>query len=76
MSKPLSELGINAPLQQANRFKNLCCYRNSKQVIPIILNKPEDLVALSKTGTGKTAALDCLCYKWLRWKMKVFKRLY
>lgn len=57
MSKPLSELGISAPLQQALTELNISVATEiQEQVIPIILNQTEDLVALSKTGTGKTAA--------------------
>ena len=57
MSKPLSELGISAQLQQAlNDLKISVATEIQEQVIPILLNQTEDLVALSKTGTGKTAA--------------------
>lgn len=57
MSKPLSELGINAPLQQAlTDLKISVATEIQEQVIPILLNQTEDLVTLSKTGTGKTAA--------------------
>lgn len=57
MSKPLSELGVNTQLQQAlNDLKITVATEIQEQVIPIILNQTEDLVALSKTGTGKTAA--------------------
>src|SRR5690625_8002824 len=57
MSKPLSELGIKAPLQQALADLEISAATEiQEQVIPIILNQTEDLVTLSKTGTGKTAA--------------------
>src|SRR5690625_4251642 len=57
MSKTLSELGINAPLQQAlTDLKISVAIEIQEQVIPILLNQTEDLVTLSKTGTGKTAA--------------------
>lgn len=57
MSKLLSELGINPQLQQAlNELKITEATDIQEQVIPLILNKNEDIVALAKTGTGKTAA--------------------
>ena len=50
MSKPLSELGIKAPLQQALADLEISAATEiQEQVIPIILNQTEDLVALSKT---------------------------
>lgn len=57
MSKHFSELGINE-----NSLKNLAELKISiptdiqQKAIPVILNKIEDVVALAKTGTGKTAA--------------------
>ncbi|AQS93188.1 DEAD/DEAH box helicase [Polaribacter sp. BM10] len=57
MLKQFSELGINNELQ-----KGLIDLEISKpteiqeKVIPIALNNSEDIVALAKTGTGKTAA--------------------
>ncbi|WP_340155681.1 DEAD/DEAH box helicase [uncultured Winogradskyella sp.] len=57
MSKHFSELGINE-----NSLKNLAELKISiptdiqQKAIPVILNKLEDVVALAKTGTGKTAA--------------------
>ena len=53
----LSELGINREIQQAlTELKIETATDIQQQVIPIILNQTEDLVALAKTGTGKTAA--------------------
>ena len=57
MSKHFSELGINE-----NSLKKLAELKISvptdiqQKAIPVILNKKEDVVALAKTGTGKTAA--------------------
>lgn len=57
MSTPFSDLGINKQIQQ-----NLVDLQISvptdiqKKSIPVILNQQEDVVALAKTGTGKTAA--------------------
>ncbi|GAB7256524.1 DEAD/DEAH box helicase [Polaribacter sp. OB-PA-B3] len=57
MLKQFSDLGINSELQ-----KGLIDLEISKpteiqeKVIPIALNNNEDIVALAKTGTGKTAA--------------------
>jgi ATP-dependent RNA helicase DeaD len=57
MSRLLSELGINPQIQQAlNELKITEATDIQEQVIPIILNQNEDIVALAKTGTGKTAA--------------------
>lgn len=57
MSKPLSELGINPQLVQALEDLKISEATDiQEKVIPLILNKTEDVVALAKTGTGKTAA--------------------
>jgi len=57
MSRLLSELGINSQIQQAlNELKITEATEVQEQVIPLILNQNEDVVALAKTGTGKTAA--------------------
>ena len=57
MSRLLSELGINIALQKALTELEITIATDiQEQVIPIILNKKEDVVALAKTGTGKTAA--------------------
>ena len=57
MSILLSELGINPQLQQALKDLDITVATDiQQQVIPIVLNQTEDLVALAKTGTGKTAA--------------------
>lgn len=57
MSKLLSEIGINAPLQHASNDLGITNATDiQEQVIPVILNQIVDIVALAKTGTGKTAA--------------------
>ena len=57
MSKPFSDLGINLPLQQGLANLKISVPTDiQKKVIPVILNHPDDVVALAKTGTGKTAA--------------------
>ena len=57
MSKLLSELGINPQIQQAlNELKITEATDIQEQVIPLILNDNDDIIALAKTGTGKTAA--------------------
>ncbi|WP_051224374.1 DEAD/DEAH box helicase [Flavobacterium tegetincola] len=57
MSKLLYDLGINAPLQKTlNDLEITFATDIQQQVIPIILHQKEDIVALAKTGTGKTAA--------------------
>ena len=57
MSKQFSDLGINKKLQA--RLKDIDIVEPTevqKKVIPFILQRKKDLVALAKTGTGKTAA--------------------
>ena len=57
MSKLLSDLGINPEILQALTELEIATATDiQEQVIPFILNQTEDLVALAKTGTGKTAA--------------------
>jgi ATP-dependent RNA helicase DeaD len=57
MSIHFSDLGINLALQQRlNDLKIITPTEIQEKVIPIILNDKEDIVALAKTGTGKTAA--------------------
>ncbi len=57
MLKSFSDLGIHEPLQ-----KSLAELKFSEptdiqeKTIPVVLNQKEDVVALAKTGTGKTAA--------------------
>ncbi len=57
MSKLFSDLGINQPLQQGLADLQISVPTDiQEKTIPVILNQKEDLVALAKTGTGKTAA--------------------
>ena len=57
MSTLISDLGIIHPLQNALRDLEIMVATDiQEQVMPIILNETEDIVALAKTGTGKTAA--------------------
>ncbi len=57
MSKLLSELAIHPKLLKAlNELEITTATDIQQQVIPLILNQKEDIVALAKTGTGKTAA--------------------
>lgn len=57
MAPLLSNLGINPQLQDAlNDLEITNATAIQAKVIPIILNQNEDIVALAKTGTGKTAA--------------------
>ena len=57
MSKTFSDLGINQQLQQSLATLKISLPTNiQEKVIPVILHKKEDVVALAKTGTGKTAA--------------------
>lgn len=57
MSRLISDLGIIHPLQNALRDLEITVATAiQEEVIPIILEQTEDVVALAKTGTGKTAA--------------------
>jgi ATP-dependent RNA helicase DeaD len=57
MSKQFSELGINESLQKSLADLQITVPTEvQEKTIPHILNQTEDLVVLSKTGTGKTAA--------------------
>ncbi len=57
MARFISDLGIIHPLQKALTDLQITVATNiQEQVIPVILDQKEDLVALAKTGTGKTAA--------------------
>ena len=57
MSKSFTDLGIIPEIQQSlNELKISVPTDIQQKAIPIILNKNEDIVALAKTGTGKTAA--------------------
>jgi len=57
MSKHFSDLGINAQLQESLVELQITIPTDIQvRTIPILLNKTEDIVALAKTGTGKTAA--------------------
>lgn len=57
MSKQFSDLGINELVLKSLVDLNISVPTDiQKKTIPILLNQKEDVVALAKTGTGKTAA--------------------
>lgn len=57
MSRLISDLGIIHPLQNALKDLGITIATDiQQQVVPLILKQERDLVALAKTGTGKTAA--------------------
>ncbi|WP_339874018.1 DEAD/DEAH box helicase [Olleya marilimosa] len=57
MSQQFSSLGINAALQSALADLQITDPTDiQSKVIPVILNNTEDVVAVAKTGTGKTVA--------------------
>ncbi|MBI9042394.1 DEAD/DEAH box helicase [Lutibacter sp.] len=57
MLKRFSDLGINEQLQQGLADLNISVPTDiQEKTIPVILDQKEDVVALAKTGTGKTAA--------------------
>ncbi len=57
MSKTFADLGLNAQIQANIAQLRLTIPTDIQQkTIPVFLNQNEDIVALAKTGTGKTAA--------------------
>jgi ATP-dependent RNA helicase DeaD len=57
MSKRFPELGINEQLEKALADLQISVPTDiQEKSIPVILGQKEDLVAVAKTGTGKTAA--------------------
>ncbi|MDB4241698.1 DEAD/DEAH box helicase [Polaribacter sp.] len=57
MSNRFSDLGINSEIQQSLSALHISVPTDiQEKVIPVILSQTEDVVALAKTGTGKTAA--------------------
>ncbi len=57
MSNTFSDLGINEQVVQSLVDLNISVPTDiQKKTIPILLNQKEDVVALAKTGTGKTVA--------------------
>lgn len=57
MSKQFSDLGINLQIQESLTSLKISVPTDIQQkTIPVLLNQKEDVVALAKTGTGKTAA--------------------
>ncbi len=57
MSKGFSDLGINEQLQAGLTDLQISVPTDIQvKTIPVVLDRKEDVVALAKTGTGKTAA--------------------
>lgn len=57
MSQSFSSLGIHAALQRSLATLNITVPTDiQEKTIPVILTKTDDVVAIAKTGTGKTAA--------------------
>jgi ATP-dependent RNA helicase DeaD len=57
MSNRFSDLGINSEIQQSLSSLQIFVPTDiQEKVIPVILKQKDDVVALAKTGTGKTAA--------------------
>jgi ATP-dependent RNA helicase DeaD len=57
MVNQFSDLGINDQLQQSLADLKISVPTDiQKKTIPVVLHQKEDLVALAKTGTGKTVA--------------------
>ncbi|WP_452232246.1 DEAD/DEAH box helicase [Lacinutrix sp. MEBiC02595] len=57
MSQSFSSLGIHADLQSSLKALNITVPTDiQEKVIPVILSQKDDVVAIAKTGTGKTAA--------------------
>ena len=70
MSKKFSKLGVNEHFQQSLTDLQISVPTDIQvKTIPLILTAKKDIVALAKTGTGKTAAFGlpllqsiCLLY--------------
>lgn len=57
MSKPFSDLGVHKHLQQGLANLQISDPTDIQiKTIPLVLNQSHDLVAVAKTGTGKTVA--------------------
>ena len=57
MSIRFSDLGINQQLQKGLADLQISVPTAiQEKTIPVVLNQKEDVVALAKTGTGKTVA--------------------
>ena len=57
MSNQFSDLGITKEIEQSLEELQITVPTDiQKKCIPVVLTKKDDLVALAKTGTGKTAA--------------------
>jgi ATP-dependent RNA helicase DeaD len=57
MSNRFSDLGINSEIQQSLSVLQISVPTDiQEKVVPVILTQTDDVVALAKTGTGKTAA--------------------
>ena len=57
MSNRFADLGINIEIQESLSALQISVPTDiQEKVIPVILTQTEDVVALAKTGTGKTAA--------------------
>lgn len=57
MSSKFSSLGIHPSLVKSLDTLNIIAPTDiQEKTIPVILNQTDDVVALAKTGTGKTAA--------------------
>jgi len=57
MSQQFSDLGIKEELQRSLADLQISTPTDiQEKAIPLVLNQKEDIVALAKTGTGKTAA--------------------
>lgn len=57
MATPFSDLGITAPVEKALRMLNISTPTDIQtKAIPTLLTTKKDVVALAKTGSGKTIA--------------------
>ena len=76
MPNQFSDLGIQKELQSRMRdIEIIEPTEVQKKVIPFILERKKDLVALAKTGTGKTAAFSLPIIQMLDISFKITQKL-
>ena len=77
MSTQFSVLGIHTQIEQSLVDLQISVPTDiQKKTIPVLLNQKEDVVALAKTGTGKTAAFGLPLIQLIDTNNLIFRQLY